>query len=547
MPSPSPSEPKEIPAPEQLHLYSTIPDENYLMVASLVDIQPLLVPQQAVDCSIARLDQPVATSSLAKSSTDPHAPPAMLALPTMISPEKHLKEDYVSSMTTLEQSRNSWEVKETKERDNSIASQTQVLRNLQTNDSSNEASSSEYTTEPLARPPTSDSAIEVGSTRSLLTEYDHNDQQKSAVQPPDYRYENGSQISLPASPVEDSDPSLCSSSPTSEVDEDEGQSVLQLWKPPTLRLWFLLGLLTFQLAIIGAIEALDRVSSRNTGLTTVSENDSLSKTFLWAYLPTAIALIVGKCWAATFLDVARTEPYVRLSNADGTEIDAIFDHSLLNPFRAMWSMSKNRTFRWRAKVQPKYSMLAFYSVTAYIISFFVLPPLQSSLMSAKIAATPIESEFIRMKSFDMTNPLKVADWLSLIDAASNRFALVPLPQSISFASPTSALPVSQPSIYPTKDPVAVLPVIPANNYTGGVSGWESTSTAYMGHLHCLLANVSSLSSMDSELANDLIENTQMPGKSKINFAELQYPIAATFSGLGDRGGCQFTIQVPLAK
>jgi len=546
MSSPSPSDPKEISAPEQLHLYSTIPDENYLMLASLVDVQPLLVPQPAVDCSIARLDQPVATSSLAMSSTDPPAPPVMLAPPTMISPEKHPKRDYVSPMTSLEESRNSREVKETKERDASIASQTQVLRNLQTNDPLNEASYSECTTEPLAKPPTSDSAIVVGSTRSLLTEYDHNDQQESAVQPSDYRYENGSQISLPASPVEDSDPSLCSLSPTREVDEGEGQSVLQLWKPPTLRPWFLLGLLTFQLAIIGAIEALDRVSSRNTGLTTISENDSLSKTFLWAYLPTAIALIVGKCWAALELDVIRTEPYVRLSEPKGAEIGVIFDQSLLNPFRAMWMISKSRIFRWREK-PPKYSMVAFCSVAAYIISFFILPALQSSMMSAKIAETPIKSDFIRMPSFNTTNPLRIADWLSLINAAGDRFSLGGSPESIPTARPIAAQPVRDPSLLPMKDPMAILPVVPLNNNSDSVSIWESTSAAYMSRLQCSFANVSRFSFIDGQTADDLLENTQMPGKTRINFADLQYPIAATFAGLGDRGGCQFTIEVPLAK
>jgi hypothetical protein len=54
--------------------------------------------------------------------------------------------------------------------------------------------------------------------------------------------------------------------------------LIKNWKPNTLRAWFLVPFLLFQTGIICAIIAIQIVSARDSGLTTITPNDSRSKT-----------------------------------------------------------------------------------------------------------------------------------------------------------------------------------------------------------------------------------------------------------------------------
>jgi hypothetical protein len=152
------------------------------------------------------------------------------------------------------------------------------------------------------------------------------------------------------------------------------------WAPFTLQWVFLLCFLIFQLSIIVAISGLQMASTRYTGLTTITQEDSVTKQFIWSYLPTGIALIVGILWAATDLNVVRTEPYVRLSEESGASFDVIIDRCLYNPFTAIARIIKSLSPP-RTPNKPRYSSIVFISVLAHILSMLAIAPLQSSLMS----------------------------------------------------------------------------------------------------------------------------------------------------------------------
>ena len=101
------------------------------------------------------------------------------------------------------------------------------------------------------------------------------------------------------------------------------------WRPFTLRPPTLLFFLFSAIGLITAIEALDRISTRNGALTFADPQRGFSmvQMFCYRYLPQIVIVLYGVGWAAVDLDVKRLEPYFQLSKPGGASAsDSILLH-----------------------------------------------------------------------------------------------------------------------------------------------------------------------------------------------------------------------------
>jgi hypothetical protein len=286
-------------------------------------------------------------------------------------------------------------------------------------------------------------------------------------------------------------------------------------------------LVLFQAGVLGAVEVLYRYSNANNGLLTVTDHDSAAKIFTWSYLPVAIALAIALWWAQIDMDICRTDPWVELSNPGGVGSMSVFKNDFGNPFTAP-AISLWRLFR---KTKSRLcSSIILCSALGHLIAFFILPPLQASLMSKLNIMASDQASFIQMPEFNSSSPIILNNHLFewFLKAFLNYHGLL-VAESVWISNG-----------------VAVLPSTPKNGNFQGAT-WEATTTAYTAHLRCELTNASELIYIDAAKASQLSQTNAMPGKTRINFLNLQYPISAIFSGLGDDGGCEFRIDVPLAQ
>lgn len=97
-----------------------------------------------------------------------------------------------------------------------------------------------------------------------------------------------------------------------------------LWKPASLKIPVLGSLFLVSLGLIGLLEFLAHLASRNNnendgGLTFAESEEELSNgvEFLYFYLPTIIAVLYGMVWAWIDLDVKRLEPWYQLARPEG--------------------------------------------------------------------------------------------------------------------------------------------------------------------------------------------------------------------------------------
>jgi hypothetical protein len=91
------------------------------------------------------------------------------------------------------------------------------------------------------------------------------------------------------------------------------------WTPPALHP-FTLSLAVFApLALLVILQLLLNRSQRDNGLIFAPDINALplSRTFLYQYFPTIIAVIFSMFWSWIDLEVKRLEPYYRLSRPEG--------------------------------------------------------------------------------------------------------------------------------------------------------------------------------------------------------------------------------------
>jgi hypothetical protein len=98
-----------------------------------------------------------------------------------------------------------------------------------------------------------------------------------------------------------------------------GPTKLPRWKPSSLRLPFLIGVILISLALILVLQILLRQSKLDGGILFAPNINALplSTTFPYLYLPTILSVFYGFLWAWIDLDIRRLEPYFQLSSADG--------------------------------------------------------------------------------------------------------------------------------------------------------------------------------------------------------------------------------------
>lgn len=96
-------------------------------------------------------------------------------------------------------------------------------------------------------------------------------------------------------------------------------AALNLWKPRALRTPVLVFAIASCWSLIAVLQYLLTKSQRHQGVIFApSINDlPLSRTFLYQYFPTVLAVIFSMFWAWIDLDTKRMEPYYQLSKKNG--------------------------------------------------------------------------------------------------------------------------------------------------------------------------------------------------------------------------------------
>jgi hypothetical protein len=91
------------------------------------------------------------------------------------------------------------------------------------------------------------------------------------------------------------------------------------WKPPALHPFTLALAIATPLALIVTLVLLLRRSQRDNGIIFAPDINALplSRTFMYQYLPTILAVVFSIFWAWIDLETKRLEPYYRLSEDKG--------------------------------------------------------------------------------------------------------------------------------------------------------------------------------------------------------------------------------------
>jgi hypothetical protein len=91
------------------------------------------------------------------------------------------------------------------------------------------------------------------------------------------------------------------------------------WTPPALHPVTLTLAILVPLALLTTLQLLLNRSQRDSGLIFAPDINALplSRTFLYQYFPTIVAVIFSIFWSWIDLEVKRLEPYYRLSRAEG--------------------------------------------------------------------------------------------------------------------------------------------------------------------------------------------------------------------------------------
>ena len=184
------------------------------------------------------------------------------------------------------------------------------------------------------------------------------------------------------------------------------------WRPFTLRLPTLLLFLLTTIGLIATIESLTYISTRNGALTFAysplsiwSSNPysgfSVAQIFCYRYLPQLVMVSYGIAWAAVDLDVKRLEPYFQLSEPGGASAsDSIllhypFDFLALVPITAARRRPVTPASRFGIMANHRRRHWSVFAAgTALVLIFWVITPLQSSLLTMKPVVQEIRTQFI---------------------------------------------------------------------------------------------------------------------------------------------------------
>jgi hypothetical protein len=316
-----------------------------------------------------------------------------------------------------------------------------------------------------------------------------------------------------------------------QADQSLQKSSQKEWRPLSLSFVFLLAFLLFQAAVLAAVEIIYHYSATNTGLATITDHDSASKTFAWEYLPIIIALLIAVAWVSISLETARIAPWRMLSGSEGANPDILFTRYLRDPFSTPF-LSIRRLWKDRTNTSRLCSLTMFCSSLAHLLSFLVLPPLQASLMSVGDLVISQDAKYIQMPAFNSSNSINNED----------RFGELYLKAYLAY----QGLPIAQSAWISGAQgqQVAVLPIAPEDPSLQPAT-FQASTTAYSSTLNCTTLNATSIAYINSSKEQQLAQENSMPNKTRVDYSQLQYPISALFSGLGTHGGCQFTIEVPL--
>ncbi|KAF1986545.1 hypothetical protein K402DRAFT_404272 [Aulographum hederae CBS 113979] len=157
------------------------------------------------------------------------------------------------------------------------------------------------------------------------------------------------------------------------IDEDAYQT--RRWKPHSLRIPFLVGIIVISLGLLAALQVLLTRSQKDGGLLFASRINDLpiGQTFAYLYLPTVIAVSYSFLWTWIDLDAKRLEPYYQLSKDGG----AAGSQSLLLHYPVDFIASVPiKAFRLR-------HWSVFYASAAMVLIFWGLTPTQAGIFATE--------------------------------------------------------------------------------------------------------------------------------------------------------------------
>lgn len=166
------------------------------------------------------------------------------------------------------------------------------------------------------------------------------------------------------------------------------------WLPVTLRLPFLVLLITLSLALGLGVFALTVYSMQNHGLGSGRHSDSSIIFFGWRFSPTLVVTVYGILVASLLNDVRRTEIFARMSRLGGASASTTICFPVRSwwndPFDALNKKTNNGVYSWA---------LLFTSL-AYIIVLLILAPLSAGLLAPTSVQYRVPTSFHRARLAD---------------------------------------------------------------------------------------------------------------------------------------------------
>ncbi|PTB69316.1 hypothetical protein BBK36DRAFT_1186748 [Trichoderma citrinoviride] len=235
------------------------------------------------------------------------------------------------------------------------------------------------------------------------------------------------------------------------------------WKPSTMKAPVLISFAISSVVIIALLEFLAERSQKLGGLSLVDEADEIPSAvnLTYLYLPTIIAVLYSLVWSWIDLDVKRMQPWTEVSKPDGATgrrsvfLDYPVDFVAFVPFKA----AKQR--HWAV----------FYSGTVMVLIFWMITPLQSSILG--------NGPVLMNKTVTMSAPSMFMD--SLTQATY-------MDQSVMNSGYAMAwLERSYPPF--TTPDYTLMPFQPAESVQGNVANYSGITTKYWTDLKCWPAEI----------------------------------------------------------
>ncbi|RPB03871.1 hypothetical protein L873DRAFT_1786829 [Choiromyces venosus 120613-1] len=285
------------------------------------------------------------------------------------------------------------------------------------------------------------------------------------------------------------------------------------WRPFTLRAPTIMGSLLITVALIVFIEYINKISRDEKALFFAEKDEDFSTAvvFCYRYLPQMIVVALGVGWAAVDLDVKRLEPYYQLSKPEGaTASNSIFLHYPFD-FMAFVPVNAARKRHWNV----------FWAGLALCLIFWVITPLNSSLLTTQAVTRDIETAF---KPFQQLTPF---DGQKLAMSASflyTSYGVTWLGEKV--------------HSFMTKGLIAI-PFKPASygegqdRLTRGKEYWTAQTRVYQTELSCTPAEVTSEKGPSLNFKTDKCEYSIDPISNPNATRRIMYIGFANDDGVGD--------------